>query len=98
MIPAVPSRKDSPVVNQFAKPIPLTQSFENAATTLDDIPKEIDGSAFACNPREGSVRRMARMIPAVPSRKYSLLSIFLQNPFQGRSPLRTHQPLWMTFP
>jgi len=38
MIPAVPSRKDSPVVNQFAKPIPLTQSFENAPTALDDIP------------------------------------------------------------
>jgi len=37
MIPAVPSRKDSPLVNQFAKPIPLTQSFENAATALDDI-------------------------------------------------------------
>ncbi|HMG91107.1 MAG TPA: hypothetical protein VK589_13670 [Chryseolinea sp.] len=36
-VPADPSRKDSPVVNQFAKPIPYAQSFENAESALDDI-------------------------------------------------------------
>jgi len=38
MVPADPSRKVSPVVNQLAKPIPLAQSLENAATALDDTP------------------------------------------------------------
>jgi hypothetical protein len=38
IVPADPSRKDSPALNQFAKPIPLAQFLENAATALDDIP------------------------------------------------------------
>jgi len=40
MVPADPSRKDSPVVTQLAKSIPLAQSHENAATALDDISME----------------------------------------------------------
>ena len=34
---ADPSRKESSVVIQFAKPIPLAQALENAASALDDI-------------------------------------------------------------
>jgi hypothetical protein len=36
MVPADPSRKNSPVGNQFAKPISVAQSLENAATAQDD--------------------------------------------------------------
>jgi hypothetical protein len=37
MVLADPSRKDSPVGNQFVKPFPLTQSLENTATAQEDI-------------------------------------------------------------
>ena len=37
IIPVDPSRKDSPVLNQFAKPIPFAQYFDNTATALEDI-------------------------------------------------------------
>ena len=36
MVPADPSRKVSPMLNEFAKPIPLAQSSDNAATSQDD--------------------------------------------------------------
>ena len=37
MLRGDPSRKNSPVLNQLAKPIPLAQSFDIAATALDDV-------------------------------------------------------------
>jgi len=39
MIPIDPSRENALVRNQLAKPIPLTQSFDNLSTALDDIIK-----------------------------------------------------------
>jgi hypothetical protein len=41
MVLADPSRNDSPVVNQFAKPIILAQSFDNASTAYNDVPVRV---------------------------------------------------------
>jgi len=38
MVPTDPSRKDSPMLNEFAKPIPLAQAIGNAATAYNDVP------------------------------------------------------------
>ena len=50
MIPVDPSRKNSPVLNQFAKRVPLGQYFDKASTALEHSTKRRLKGATALKP------------------------------------------------